>query len=351
MTQTAMPCKPSRMAGPALVVLACLLLAACGTTGGKAGKGGDVPGASHGHSEGGGYYQDDGPPRGHRGPDPDSVADAVPRDEPLARTGNKPYTALGKRYTPMASANGYRQVGHASWYGRKYHGNRTSSGETYDMFSMTAAHPVLPLPTYVEVRNLANNRKVVVKVNDRGPFLNNRIIDLSYMAAQKLDIVRTGTGRVEVRAVFAGDVPEPSRTRNLAGAEAPAVPAAPVATVATVATAVPAAASPTAPNPVARVAASAANTVIQPAQAAPATASYVLQAGSFASRGNAERLAIRLRQGGYDNVRILPVQVSGRHYHRVQVGPYHSRESADLAGETVREYLGAPVSVLGVGSG
>ncbi len=328
----------------------CAIVAACGTTGG----GGGVS-SSGGGGGGGGYYQDDGPPRGG-GPDPDSVADAVPRDEPLARTGNRPYTALGKRYTPMASARGYRKVGYASWYGRKYHGNRTSSGEVYDMFAMTAAHPVLPLPTYVTVRNLANDRQVVVKVNDRGPFLNNRIIDLSYMAARKLDIVRTGTGKVEVRAVFAGDAPDPARTRHLASAlstPGPAVreagpPAVPPVQASPPST-VPVAAAPAA-NPVVRAASTAVRSAVPPAHAAVSSA-YVLQAGSFASRGNAERLAIRLHQGGFGNVRIENVQVSGRQYHRVQLGPFDSRDSAEGAAATVRSFLGAPVSVLSVGAG
>ncbi len=259
------------------------------------------------------YYQDDGPPRFRKGPDPDSVPDAVPRNESISRYGNKPYTALGQRFVPMNSAHGFRQTGHASWYGRKYHGNRTSSGETYDMYAMTAAHPTLPLPSYVHVRNLDNNREVVVRVNDRGPFLNSRIIDLSYMAAQKLGIVATGTGRVKIRTVFAGETPKVS-TNSVSGASVP------VASVNS---------------------ASGADIVIR----------YMLQAGSFASTSNAERMRRKLQQGGYDNVRIERVIVSGRQYHRVQIGPYETKRAAGLIADTIEEVLNSPVSMVTTGAG
>ncbi len=170
-----------------LITVACigLALAACG--GNKRNK------------SGGGYYGGDSPPT--RTMDYDKIPDAVPRREPRSRYGNNPYKALGKRYRPMKSAKGFRQKGIASWYGKKFHGRRTSSGETYDMFKMTAAHPTLPLPTYVSVTNLDTKKKIIVKVNDRGPFLHGRIIDLSYAAAQKLGIARKGTGRVLINAI------------------------------------------------------------------------------------------------------------------------------------------------------
>jgi len=130
------------------------------------------------------------------------VVDAVPRAEPRARYGNhSPYEVFGKTYSVMQSSAGYRERGIASWYGSKFHGRRTSSGEPYDMHLATAAHKSLPLPTYAEVTNLDNGRSVIVKINDRGPFKDNRIIDLSYGAALRLDMVRTGTARVEVRAI------------------------------------------------------------------------------------------------------------------------------------------------------
>ena len=133
---------------------------------------------------------------------PADVKDAVPKNEPLARYGNhSPYTVLGKTYKVLPSSKGYRERGLASWYGSKFHGRRTSSGEVYDMHLATAAHKSLPLPTYAEVINLDNGRKMTVKINDRGPFHKDRIIDLSYAAAIKLGVDKTGTARVEVRAI------------------------------------------------------------------------------------------------------------------------------------------------------
>ena len=130
------------------------------------------------------------------------VHDAVPKNEPLARYGNhSPYTVLGKTYTVLPSSKGYHERGMASWYGSKFHGRRTSSGELYDMHLATAAHKSLPLPTYAEVTNLDNGRKMIVKINDRGPFHEGRIIDLSYAAAIKLGVEKTGTARIDVRAI------------------------------------------------------------------------------------------------------------------------------------------------------
>ncbi len=130
------------------------------------------------------------------------VTDAVPRAEPLARYGNhSPYEVFGKEYTVMQSNKGYHERGVASWYGSKFHGRRTSSGEPYDMHLATAAHKSLPLPTYAEVTNLDNGRKVTVKINDRGPFKNGRLIDMSYGAALRLDMIATGTARVDVRVI------------------------------------------------------------------------------------------------------------------------------------------------------
>lgn len=149
---------------------------------------------------GGAYYQDDGPPV-QKGPDPTTVPDAVPREEPRSQYGNASYKVFGKRYYPLQSARGYREIGEASWYGKQFHGRRTSSGEIYDMYKMTAAHKTLPLPTYVRVRRIDTDETVVVRVNDRGPFLKGRIIDLSYMAAIKLGVVTLGKAKVEVVAI------------------------------------------------------------------------------------------------------------------------------------------------------
>jgi rare lipoprotein A len=156
--------------------------------------------AGCGTMRGGGYYQNDGPPKRSQ-VDLSSIAEPTPRPEPRSESGNDPYIVFGKTYYPLREAKDYRERGIASWYGKKFHGKRTSSGEPYDMYAMTAAHRTLPLPSYVRVRNLANGQAVVVRVNDRGPFLHNRLIDLSYAAALKLGIVGTGTGVVEVEAL------------------------------------------------------------------------------------------------------------------------------------------------------
>jgi len=183
---------------------------------------------------------------------------------PLSKTGNKPYKALGNSYTPLKSARGYRAKGVASWYGKKFHGRRTSSGETYDMFAMTAAHTVLPLPSFVRVTNLDNNKSVVVKVNDRGPFLHNRIIDLSYAAADRIGITKSGTGRVEVVALEADTNTQVSSAN---------------AGVAT-------------PNAVTGIAGSQLSSTVQATE-------YTLQIGSFSLADNAIGLRNWLKQKGY----------------------------------------------------
>lgn len=140
--------------------------------------------------------------------------DAVPRQEPKSRYGNGPYYQVyGETYRVLDSSYGYKERGVASWYGKKFHGRKTSSQETYDMYAMTAAHKTLPLPTYVRVRNLRNNRSIIVRVNDRGPFVDNRLIDLSYSAALKLDLVTDGTGLVEVAAISFDQAPSAQPVR------------------------------------------------------------------------------------------------------------------------------------------
>ncbi len=161
----------------------------------------------------GGYYLDDGP-----GDNPpinlDTIPDAIPKIEPLREANMRPYTALGKSYQPMTTLEEYKQQGVASWYGRRYHGNQTASGEVYDMYAMTAAHPTLPLPSYVKVTNVQNGKTVVVRVNDRGPFLADRIIDLSYTAAHKLDIIASGSGMVEVESILPGRQPDTTQIQT-----------------------------------------------------------------------------------------------------------------------------------------
>ena len=189
------------------------LLAACSSTpqytGALSQK--DVPSASLSHPgpspvarKGGGYYLDDGP-GDNPPPDLHLVPDAIPRAESLRPANMQPYVALGKNFKPMTELRPYKERGTASWYGRLYHGNNTASGEVYDMYAMTAAHPTLPLPSYVRVTNLENGKSVIVRLNDRGPFLSDRLIDLSYTAAYKLGILAGGSGRVEVESILPGD--------------------------------------------------------------------------------------------------------------------------------------------------
>ena len=153
--------------------------------------------------KGGGYYLDDGP---GNNPPPNlaSVPDAVPQIEPLRKSNMQPYVILGKTYTPMTTLGPYKERGIASWYGRRYHGKKTASGEVYNMYGMTAAHTTLPIPSYVRVTNIKNKRSVIVRINDRGPFLSNRLIDLSYTAAYKLDVLSGGSALVEVETVLPG---------------------------------------------------------------------------------------------------------------------------------------------------
>ena len=219
----------------------------------------------------GAYFEDDGPPVG--GPSPASVANAVPRPEPLSRIGNSPYEVYGVTYVPIRKGSvGYAQTGEASWYGKKFHGRKTSNGDVYDMYGMTAAHKTLPLPTYLQVRNLDNGREVVVRVNDRGPFLGGRILDLSYMAAQKLGVVATGTAQVRIEVI-----------------DGPVSAKAPVQSVAL-----------DSPEAV-----------------------FFLQAGSFRLATNAHRLKADLAGAGVTGIRVVTVQIGQNLYHRVQVGPIH----------------------------
>jgi rare lipoprotein A len=270
-----------------VLVIICLAVSACSITGKKDGK----------------YYQDDGPPRFKNGPRPSSVPNAIPINEVLSRTGNKPYTALGKRYVPLKSGRGYKKTGNASWYGRKYHGRTTSSGEVYDMYKMTAAHPVLPLPSYVLVRNLSNQREVIVKVNDRGPFLGDRVIDLSYMAAKKLGVVATGTASVFVKTVFADSDSTPKLKSDVG-------------------------------KPSSKPLTSSLNETV------------LLQAGSFASAENAWKLYEQLVSKGYRNTKVEQVRVSERIYYRVQIGPYDNRQAVEATAVAVEEFLRSPVSIL-----
>jgi rare lipoprotein A len=154
-------------------------------------------------SKKGGYYKDDGP-QANPPRNLSAVADARPRVEPLHRGANRPYEVFGKRYVPLSSVRPFKQRGLASWYGKRFHGQKTANGETYDMYAMTAAHPILPIPSYARVTHIKSGRQVVVRINDRGPFHAGRVIDLSYVAAHRLGLLEAGSGEVEVQSVVPG---------------------------------------------------------------------------------------------------------------------------------------------------
>ena len=245
-------------------------------------------------------------------PMPDSVPDAMPRIEPRSRYGNPPfYEVFGKRYYVLSSSVGYWERGVASWYGPGFHKVRTSTGEPYDMYGMTAAHKTLPLPAYVRVTNLQNGRSIVVRVNDRGPFVGNRIIDLSYTAAAKLDMLRNGTALVEVRAI------DPSTPLPVVTASA----APPIATPATPAAGQPATTAPAAVAPAAVALAAVAPTNVATVTSPPSRAPLFVQAGAFSDPANAQHLADRLRGGSYGKVFVRDDQIAGRRMYRVRIGP------------------------------
>jgi rare lipoprotein A len=260
------------------------------------------------------------PPPAER-PPPESAPDVVPRIEPRSRNGNPPfYDVMGKRYFVLSSSTGYVERGVASWYGPGFHKVRTSTGETYDMYAMTAAHKTLPLPAYVRVTNLQNGRSIVVRLNDRGPFVGNRIIDLSFTAASKLDMLRNGTAMVEVRSIEPG-----SQGALLAAPVAAPLTATPL--TATPLTATPLTAAETTPPAPAEFTA-------PPEAASDASAGGVssvavpralfIQAGAFSDPKNAERLMEKLRGGGYGKVFVRDNEIAGRRMYRVRIGPVAS---------------------------
>ena len=259
--------------GAAAVTLA---LAGCGS--GPSAKASTAPSTVTAKS--GGYYLDDGP---EASPPSklDSIPDAVPRDEPLHRFANRTYVALGNTYTPQTERRAYSQEGLASWYGRRFHGKKTASGELYDMYAMTAAHPTLPIPSYARVTSLANGRSVVVRINDRGPFHSKRLIDLSYTAAHKLGYLSQGSARVRVESI----------------------------------------------DP-------AANGI----QDGPSSEGLFLQVGAFGQPENAQKLLERIkRELGLDDARIQVVLIGT--LHRVQIGSYASEDDARADRAQVRERL------------
>ncbi len=235
--------------------------------------------------QGGGYYQNDGPPS-NENIDISVIPNAVPRKEPLSKYGNPAsYEVFGETYYTLRSSAGFSQTGIGSWYGRQFHGERTSSGEPYNMFKMTAAHKRLPIPSYVEVTNLDNGKQVIVRVNDRGPFHDGRIIDLSYVAARKLGIVRHGSAPVRVETI----TPDANASQEQDSASGPPL-----------------------------------------AAAADASRGLLLQVGAFGNRSNAAQLSARLQRLGLQRVSVTP-RPGATTLYRVRVGPFGDVQSRNAA--------------------
>jgi peptidoglycan lytic transglycosylase len=293
------------------------------------------------------YYQNDGPP--DRTPaDLADAADAQPRVEPLQPRANRPYTALGRNYIPMTADLPFRQKGLASWYGRQFHGNRTASGEIYDMFAMTAAHPTLPIPSYVRVTNSRTGRSVIVRVNDRGPFKEDRIIDLSYGAATKLGLAGAGTGEVEIERLTFTQIASGEWRRDAAPAGSAAlaqVTPAPVATVASSAPVPAVADGNVAPTPVASLASSPSTAGAAPS---PGAGRWSVQVGAFAQQMNAEELAARVGTVlGFSEGELPANQREARverdeNLFRVLIGALPDRTSALLLAQQLERLLGRP---------
>lgn len=278
----------------------------------------------------GGYYSDDGP---HENPpeDLDRVPDAQPRLDPLHRFANRPYTVLGQSFVPATQIEPYRARGRASWYGRKFHGKSTATGEPYDMYAMTAAHPTLPIPSYARVTNLSNGRSVIVRVNDRGPFHKGRIIDLSYTAAYKLGYVSRGSAEVEVESILPDEIPmiAANQRQDPEPASPPVEEAAKPSEIL---------ARPLPPLPTTVAAAPAAEPA-HPAQGAAAAGSGVyLQLGAFMSRANAEgfRGLVEHEMKGLSN-RLEVLDDDGRY--RLHLGPFDTVEDARRDAERIASEL------------
>lgn len=278
-------------------------------------------------SSGGGRYtisQDRAPSRGI---DPDSIPDVVPG--PVIRTGagnRSPYTVLGRTYTVLSTEEGYSARGVASWYGEKFHGHKTSNGEVFDMYKVSAAHKSLPIPSFLRVTNLDNNRSIVVRVNDRGPFHGDRLVDLSYAGAVKLGFADRGTARVQIEAITGNSTADSARAASASRARA-------VRTT-----------SATPANPAAERMAHA----LASGETIPASGDLYLQVGAFSELGYAEQLSRRVRAHTSHPVFIRSVDLGWRGViHRVRVGPVNGPEDARrLALRLVAAELGSPYTVL-----
>jgi rare lipoprotein A len=285
--------------------------------------------------QGGGYSKDDGP--GAEIPaNLDSIPDAVPRVEPLSNAANRPYTVLGKSYVPQTKIQSFRQEGVASWYGKKFHGQKTSNGETYDMFGMTAAHTTLPLPSYARITNPANGKSVVVRVNDRGPFHAGRIIDLSYTAAHKLGYIDNGSSKVIVETIIPGTYqPAPVLVATAPKPE-PAPASTPIAST---------------PPDSAELDALAQRLLMEEEAATAAPPAVIpehgvfLQLGAFANPENAENLKNHLAHDLEDIADPIFIYRDGT-LNRLQMGPYPDRDAAQLVAQKIRDALGGTPTLV-----
>jgi rare lipoprotein A len=275
----------------------------------------------------GAYLAGDGP--GENVPTPadlDAIPNAVPKLEPLHRYANRPYEALGKTYIPQISTGNFTETGMASWYGKKFHGEPTSSGEIYDMYAMTAAHPTLPIPSYVRVTRTESGKSVIVKINDRGPFLHNRVIDLSYTAAYKLDIINAGSAEVTIEGLPATSIVAATKPKPVIAVVPVAAPViAPRAAITTPA------ASFIAPVIPIRPTAAAHGNRIQ--------SNIYLQLGAFSTQTAAENFLVEA---------IKLIGISGTPYMlfskagltRVHIGPYASQAEARNDAKALAQRLG-----------
>ena len=301
-----------------ILIAAVLVVAGCGSVPPRSAFPHATPPAS------GKYYLDDGP-GSNPPPDLDAIPDAVPRVEALHRAANRPYAVFGREYVPATMLKPYRERGIASWYGRKFHGQKTSIGEPYDMYAMTAAHPTLPLPSYARVTNVANGKSVVVRVNDRGPFLHDRIIDLSYAAAHRIGIAQSGSGEVEVEAILPG-----SLARSAQAAQPPLPPVADAPAI-TAPLAPPAEVQPTL-------------VAVDAAPVASTRGGYSVQLGAFANYANAQAFLARAQNQLASAQVEAKIRQAGGLY-RVYIGPYPDRSDAERLGARITQAFGFPTTV------
>ncbi len=326
-----------------LVLLPILALAACSSVPLETGKSQtttrsgssahpNLPPAGSGR---GGYYKDDGPgdvtPEGLL-----DTPDAEPRIEPYSKSGNKPYVVFGKQYVPITDARPFKQTGRGSWYGKKFHGQKTSSGELYDMYKMSAAHPTLPIPSYARVTNLSNGKQVIVRVNDRGPFHSSRVIDLSYTAALKLGYIGHGSADLQVERLLPADIEQILANKGNASTSA----------VAMEAVAMPMSGStqlaPAAIQPVAFVSNRNASSG---SAATPVASGFYLQFGAYSQAANAESVRTRLVQDAGSALPQLTVEPSNNLF-RLYSGPFATREAAAAAAAQVQGTAGVKSFVV-----